>query len=769
MLCGFWESDKFRSAKIGIFRPMVGYTIQKGTILLVAIFIFSFLFRTAIVFHNPYPPSSDIGFHASIINLLLDQGKLPTWNSYHMGGEPLVTPPGFHFFVATLVLLTGMQVIFAELMVAAFYSSIIVFPAYLVSRKIWNNNSSGLIAAFFASISALSFEMIGWGGYTNIVALSLLILIFYLFFKDTSKPRFEHLLMGGLLFGGLLITHTFSLSVFVPILVVYFILLAIGKLVKLQDLKIKSTIRYFGVSIILGVASVSLWVNRVFSFYIGASSEGALYGGLDNKNMILANRTVETVVLSLVIVIIPTLFMLKASRKRYVDRKSLLLISWFLVPVIFTQAYLFGLYVDYSRFMYFIDFPGIIIISAGLLYLFRNIISVIKQSPKIKKTLPIMALITTLFVFIIVTPWSIFPDDAIKQADFYSTIHEPEALTLDWIKNITSKDSVLVADHLYGWWLSGIDERTTLSATSLEFLIYSHELEVAKAAQLLLDTDYYMDNGITQVREDGIYVVQHNPEFSIKKSNGESISIFDFEDSGTAIDYQYFDSQGQEFHTRTKLGEMKIIQPLKISRDENLANLTITYDDEFSTIKKTVTVYYGLRFAEVSYDIDVKFRVNLYNIWLPIFYRDGNITKYYEPDTMFGFYDPFEEVCGQVIFEVDVPQQMNLKTNPNRVEMLYNYPWKSNINIKILVGVFDVQGLSFPEEIDQRYIEIANSRENIVTFDPLFTWDYKEMINEYNVSYVICRDQTIYPKFAGDPTFRLLLNSGNVAVFQVTK
>ncbi len=102
------------------------------------------------------------------------------------------------------------------------------------------------------------------------------------------------------------------------------------------------------------------------------------------------------------------------------------------------------------------------------------------------------------------------------RANFYTTIQKPEATALDWIKNNTPENSVLVADHLYGWWLSGIGERTTLSAAGLEFLIYAHELEVAKAAQLLLDTNYYMDNGLIQVRDNGGYVSEKDTEFSIE-------------------------------------------------------------------------------------------------------------------------------------------------------------------------------------------------------------------------------------------------------------
>ena len=692
-----------------------------------------------------------------------------------MGGEPLATPPGFHFFVSILILFTGMPLILAQLITAAFFSSFIVFPAYLISRRMWRSHSAGFLAAFFAAISALSLEMISWGGYTNVVSLALIVVIFYLFLRDIDQPSHFHLLMGTLLFGSLILTHTFSLFVFFPILILYFVSLLIGKALKLKEIELRKTLRFFTVSVALGILAVSPWLLRVLSFYMGASSEGALLGGMeDNRNLILANRSVDTIILTLIIVLIPTFFMLKASRKRYVDSGSLLLVAWFLVPVVMTQAYIFGVFTDYSRFMYFIDFPGVIIISAGLFYLFRYTSIAIKKSSRIKwnrikKALPVTVSTAIIFTFIIASLWSIFPHEAMDRVGFYTTIQKPEATALEWIKNRTPENSVLVADHLYGWWLSGIGERTTLSAASLEFLLYSHELEVAKSAQLLLDTDYYIDNGLIQVRDDGQYWSRRNPEFSIETWNGEAYPLFNFQDNGTILFYEWTNDHGKKVNANTTLADMEMVETNILLADENSANLTVIFEDELSIVKKTVTVQQGVRFAEVSYDIEVKsFRTNLFNIWLKIYTAEGNMTI--DPSlSMFGFYDPFKGMCGQVIFKGDMPAEINPKEQPTRVEMLFRHPWRHSIHIRMLVGVFDAQNLSYPDQVNDKYDELAISPLETVTSEPLIAWDYIEMLEEYDVSYVVCRDQDAYSKFSEDPKFRTVFNGGDITVFQVIK
>jgi len=688
-----------------------------------------------------------------------------------MGGETLATPPGFHFFVAIVILLTGLSVVTAQVITAAFYSSIIVFPAYLVSKRIWKKSSAGLLAAFFAAVSALSFEMISWGGYTNIVSLSLIITLFYLFLKDISYPRYRHLVMGALLFAALTITHTFSLFIVAPILGFYLFLMVVGKLRKVENLKIGRMLRFFVVSIIAGIVAVLPWIFRVFNFYISASEEGAATGGLDNKNIILANRTVGIVILGLLVVVIPALYMLRTSRKKIIDNQSLLLLAWFVVPIVLTQAYLFGIVTDYSRFMYFIDFPGIIIISAGLFYLFRYTRIAITRAPKrlvkLKKTLPITMLIASMFIFIIISPWSIFPDDAMERANYYSTIHEPEAATLDWIRTNTPKESILVADHLYGWWLGGIGERTTLSAADLEFLLYAHELEVAKDAQLLLKTDYYFDNGIIQVTDNAGYnVTGTDIEFSIEKENGYYFPVFRIQEEGLHFYYLIYDIPGN----RT-LAEMNTIGQPTVTETEDYVQVNVRYEDDLFKVNRTMTLKRGERFAELSYDIEVKnFQTNLFNIWFPMYTGEGgSMTIDHDNLSWYGFYY-WNEIFGEVIFRGDLPSEINhIEDEPKKVEMLFRYPWQRTINIKMLIGAHNAKGWDWPEEVIDKYGKFLESSYQIETTEPIYTWNYMDVIKKYDISYIICRNRGSYSKFAEDPHFRFIVNNDIVAVFQVVK
>jgi hypothetical protein len=356
-----------------------------------------------------------------------------------------------------------------------------------------------------------------------------------------------------------------------------------------------------------------------------------------------------------------------------------------------------------------------------------------------------------------------------NQANFYTTIHGPEATALEWIKNRTPKDSVLVSDHFYGWWLSGIGKRTTLSAGNLELLLYSHEVEVAKSAQLLFEANYYIDNGFIQVRDNSGYVSEKDTEISIEPWNGVSFPIFNIQEEGVVFWYIVYD-QGEEINRIQKVAGMEMVGTPTMIKDENYATLIVQYEDELFKVNRTLVVKQGERFAELSYNIEVKdIQTNLYNVWLTTYVGEGKVTLD-ESSTWYGFYY-WNQMCGQVIFQGDLPSEIEyIKKEPKRIETMFVCPRQRILNIKALIGVFDAQDLSWPNEVEEKYLEflaVPEKRETVET--PLLSWDYTEMIEKYGVSFVVCRDRDVYLKFSENPNFRLIFNSENVAVFQVLK
>ena len=78
-----------------------------------------------------------------------------------------------------------------------------------------------------------------------------------------------------------------------------------------------------------------------------------------------------------------------------------------------------------------------------------------------------------------------------------------------------------------------------MSAVDPQYLTIARELAPAKNARYLLDTDYLVDNGLIQVREDGGYIARHNPEILANLNwTYFPYSFFNFDSSQNEIKYE---------------------------------------------------------------------------------------------------------------------------------------------------------------------------------------------------------------------------------------
>ena len=95
--------------------------------------------------------------------------------------------------------------------------------------------------------------------------------------------------------------------------------------------------------------------------------------------------------------------------------------------------------------------------------------------------------------------------------------------------------------------------------------------------------------------------------------------------------------------------------------------------------------------------------------------------------------------------------------------------------LQISAGVFDVSNnpaiYTDPEEkanyINGLLDENVHTYQNIVDDLPLGIFNYKAALQEWNVSYIACRETDVLPKFMLDPAFSTVFINNEVAVFKV--
>ncbi|MBC7131435.1 hypothetical protein H5T51_09565, partial [Candidatus Bathyarchaeota archaeon] len=328
------------------------------------IFIFAILYRALLIAADPYPPGPDLGLHNSIINsILMNNGKF-TQNLYHMGGGDSLTHPGFHFFASTILLFTEAPAYVVQSAVAVLFSSLTVLCAYLLTKAIWPLPAAPLIAAFLTAISKHDLDMLLWGGYPNVIALTLIPLIFYIFFrKNTSRSVL--LTIASILIGTLTFTHSLSALMFMAILASFLLICLIASRRTNNKMEGGSPLLLIFAAILLGFIVGLPFLAEVLPVYLTNVEQGLFVGSIDvHRTAIVLTRMIPLEVASLAL--IPALlifFFSKKYRGRFFDRAGVLFSLWMIVPALSTQSFIIGLYTDYYRLLYFLVFPVIVFLA----------------------------------------------------------------------------------------------------------------------------------------------------------------------------------------------------------------------------------------------------------------------------------------------------------------------------------------------------------------------------------------------------------------------
>ena len=487
------------------YSPTIGtLMINKRNVNLLLLFILAvgFIYRFALMTANTFPPGADIGLHQSVINSILAPKTTFLYNYYHMGGGISATNPGYHIFAAFIMSMTGATDYLVQAAVASMFSALIILCIFMVVRLLWGE-LAGFVAAILALFSASDIIMLCWAGYPNIIALALIPLLFYLFLQPKKLSQKNYLIVASLITGALFLTHLFSAIIFITIAILALIVnLAFSKSTGFT----KKTALAWLTPLFFGFILVSPYILSVIPFYFG--TEGAITGTVSTmKQAVVETRVIPATILGLALIPIGMFLVFsKRQNKKFFTLPSVLFASALLVPLAAAQGYLFGFFLDYERFLYFLALPVIVCLA---LIIVKAAEIIPKGLQKIKVKVPAVkakpVLITAIVIFCLLTPLFALPYVGETQANFFQVMNQPKYEAIQWIQNNTPENAVIVADASMGWWTSGFAKRATLSAVEPQYLILQREFAPALAASNLLKADYIADNGLLRIQQTGAY------------------------------------------------------------------------------------------------------------------------------------------------------------------------------------------------------------------------------------------------------------------------
>ncbi len=763
---------------------------NKRLLLLASIFVFSFIYRIILMARQTFPSGSDIGLHNSVIYSIIGSGNIDFLNNfYQMGGGSSLTFPGYHIFVIQIMLMSGMPEYMVHVIVVALVSSIIVLVSYLVTRAVWSE-SAALVVAFLAAISRFDIEMLLWGGYPNVITLMLIPLTFYLYIKKDRFSALPFYTSTAILSASIFLTHTLSTLVFASIILAMVILGVIFA-------KKIGTTRRAAFSWILPLVFGAIIVSP---FLVDAVPAYLRNGEVsDIIQATLSTRILPMEIILPLFAIIPLFFLLsKKYQKHFFTVPTILLVLWLLVPLIFTQGYLYGFPIDYNRFLYFVLMPVIILMGvfvdhgsgffARIIDTYHTLTSQLsgpkqvthrrlaKLSAKIGRNLTrdnlyaglIIGLLLVCFAAI---PIFMTPFKGIEIQKFYQVMNNPLYDAMNWVKENTPENARFVSDANYGWWFSGFAQRPTISAVDPQYLALSREFGPAQFARYLLDTDYLIDNNLTiQVREDG-YLARHNPELLVKLNwTYFPYSFFNFNSNQTEVRYRVNGNLQSVYLDQLPIKEMRM------ENDSQHATIVVVRGNEYCNYTQLTTVYRGLLFV----DLAIKLETTAENVsleWLDIFVQSkGTVIRNERTDT-FGLIDVGVKAFGQLIVEGNQARFNHDEfKRTGQIHLLYAMN-ETSADVQISVTAYPVtddpvlygDDATINDYFNAEMMKNLNSTPEQEDKPFALVFDYQAELKYYDISYIVVRDSGIRLKFLNDPAFNLVFINNDVAIFEVKK
>jgi hypothetical protein len=550
----------------------------------------------------------------------------------------------------------------------------------------------------------------------------------------------------------------------------------------------KTNLLIWIVPLFIGAILVSPFLLEIVPAYLNVNGETFAGGVSAIREALLTTKVLPLEIVLPLLICVPIFFLFSKKYKgNFLTVPTFLLVLWVLIPTILTQGFLFGVYIDYNRFLYFLLLPVIMLIGLAIDHgtrFFARItdtyLSLTKQLPSTKKgNSKIMSrlmphitrkniysalILLSLLVAFFEVPIFVTPSQGAAVSSFYQVMTPPGYEAIQWIRQETPVDSILVSDAYYGWWLSGFAQRPTLSAVDPQYLTLTREFEPAKIAKNLLDTDYIIDNGLIQVREDGGYIGRHNPIFLAKLNwTYFPYPFFNLNNDETTILLR--NGNDSEFLDLTQLP----VTEMNVENTTDQASISVRKGNDFLNYTQNITVNKSVRFVNMSITIEsTNEDVSVYGVRF-ILQTKGELI---DGGQTVGFFDEGTKVLGQLIFAEKQPRVY--RDGP---ELLYDLTGNSRENLQILVGVFSIsdnQAFYQDPETKADYInkilnENLNSSQKKVADFPLDVFDYQKAIKDKEISYIVCRDSDVIPKFANDPVFSLVFINDEVAIFMVKR
>ena len=678
-----------------------------------------------------FPPINDPAIWIKYANGVFGY-TYPLWDT-----TPFQYPPLFPFILGAFKFLIG-DYLLALKILGIFLASIISLSVYPLARYLSNSEVGGLVAVWIVGFHPVFYEMFGWGGYPNLLALIFLSLSTYYLLRFIDEPKTKNLVLSSILIALTVFTHHLTTLVLFMVVSAYLLYIVLIGRSEIGYPKI-----YMFIPMFVSIASFISWrllsgpfqyiIYNLSSLVIRPFDETAFFWMF--KTSVLAYLTVILAVSGGIALYI------------YGRYKELFIIStWAVFPFLFTQAYLFGIALDYKRFP-MMSIPALaVLIASNILFLRDGWIEI--QGKRRVSIETDKALLSSLIIILVSSNVAVGFGMPYKVDDYYHYLLDyaygniEKYDLLSWIMENTSRYDVFVADESMGRWIEGYaGRRVVLQLPPYQSFLVG-EVERYIVSSQVLYTNIMLMNEYVRVMDDIPYLYNRTPWIGV--SNGlDYENIVYLVDGTVTISFEYMGSVWIESPYGSEITSLQWLE-----RSDEEAVYQVIYRSKSLEIIKEVKLVKSSRTVEISYNVSPIIDASLINMSVPIWipFKKSISNPLYLNDKLYLNIDG-----QQLILESngDSTVGVDMKWGQKRILLTFN------ASDNRLAGYIR---MTFP------YAEKSFWNSG------LWAYDTDELISMYNIKYIVLsKAKDNYIRFILDDRMAPVYENEKLIVFMVSR
>ncbi|MEM2108274.1 MAG: hypothetical protein QXL10_03200 [Candidatus Bathyarchaeia archaeon] len=759
-----------RALENGIFFEKI-FAITLSAFILVGFF--------ALISMNGVILGNDPAVHLEKARIFLNTGKIPLEN---LGWAP----PLYSILLSALIAFTGASNIEPMLLLvkaaAVIINWLLVLSVYLLGAKFFNKKV-GAIAAILLLMCVPMYEVNLWGGYTTVLGLAFMILLL-LYLPSARDPG--HVMITFLVGFSLVLSHqltTFVIALVLPPILLFLLVKSRGTYFKaLVALILGGGLAFFLYYFKATIAYVDVIIEHVFltqKAYAYQIPYTSLNAFMMNFGFIL-------------VLVIAGIFL--ALLRLRAEKQLTLFLSLFLsflVPLILSQSHLFGLYLPFQWFIYYLTPPMAILAAVSLAYVINRSMDFYnkykKRWSKIQLQLVTLALVILASMTLLSRAGIVY--GKIMEASVYYSTTDLKAFDAGvWLQSNFPEEATVVVTEVPGFWFQLFSGKAVIAQTS-------PTVERNVIAEAVLDLTYEVEHPLTLVR------VYDMTKGDVSDENYVSINHVWYMVSYSAADGNFIGYSVNGVEKRTRLSdfnretvfentsalkklairyfndEISIAQILLIQNDRYPINVTWTVSplkSSISNVSLYLSTFFDLRFSlEKAYVPGVLSWENPWsrptyihgNEWAVVNFSHSTLT-----DNYLGFYDEKNEVIFALCFS-ELPDWGNvgvLASNQiDAVRFQYNF---DRINFNQTTS-FQYQVLTFSKDSYPELVQLSELKKLFTATQAtpfeIKSRDYTYFIKEKNIQFIVYDRNQLDTKIIRSRRLEMIYSNDRYIIFKI--